>query len=166
MPQDPLGISFAPDSGSQQNSQKPTPVQQAIQTLSLRIPRVVGAGSLAPQGLLTAPGGGGLSGNPNAAAFLEELRRRLFGGGGQFPTASPPITAPSGPKTVDPGSSQPQPGSGQPAMPFPAPTVTPGDDGPKVVDEPPAAPTAAPPLPQPPGLGPGVGPQGPRQRWV
>ena len=81
---DSLGLSFMPggqqDASGSPNGQRPTPVQSAIQTLSLRIPKTVGAASGAPEALLTSPGGSAL-GNPNSAALLEQLRRWLFGGG-------------------------------------------------------------------------------------
>jgi hypothetical protein len=57
---DPLGISFMPgaqDANGNATGQPPSPVQAAIQTLALRIPRTVGAASGAPQALLTSPGG-------------------------------------------------------------------------------------------------------------
>jgi hypothetical protein len=99
---DTFGLSFTP--GQPQNGQQSgqqggqprgnvSPVQQAIQTLSLRIPRVVGAGGLAPQALLTAQGGSAL-GNPNSASVLEEIRRRLFG---PAPTATPGTYTPPNP---------------------------------------------------------------------
>lgn len=78
---DPFGISFAPTSdGAQPNGgARPSPIQQAIQTLSFKIPRVAGASAFTAQPLLTAQGGDALGGNPNSAALLEQIRRMLFG---------------------------------------------------------------------------------------
>src|SRR6185436_9932222 len=73
------------------NKPQPSPVQQAIQTLSLRIPRTVGAASGAPHALLTSGGGSRLGGNPNAASIPAQLRRLVMGGGANLggPSASP-----------------------------------------------------------------------------
>lgn len=170
MPIDPMGISFSPTGDSQQNNaQKPTPVQQAIQTLSLRIPRTVGAASGAPQQLLQGQGGAGLGGNPNAAMTLEALIRRLFGGGAGLPM--PGGGAPGG---GDPGGggAVPSPIVGFPAPPrageqpptpgptFPVPP-SPGGRAPEEPYTPPPAPAA------PPHLGPGVGPpRAPGKGWI
>jgi hypothetical protein len=129
---DPLGVSFMPgQGGQQQNAQKPTPLQTAIQTLSLKIPRVVGAGSGAPQALLQGAGGGGL-GNPNAASVLEAIRRMLFGGGmpgaPQMPTAAPQLpqgrfgTMPM-PRYAEPGGGAPEPSAPAPPSTVPTPRV-------------------------------------------
>jgi hypothetical protein len=91
---DDFGLSFSPlqppafgGPGSNGNNalgnNGPSPVQEAIRILSLRIPRVVGAGALAPLGLLNSLGASGLgtagSANPFAhgtAAWLDFERRR------------------------------------------------------------------------------------------
>lgn len=87
MASDTFGISFAPTdqnaiagrpgggAAGAGNNSGPTPVQSAIQTLSLRIPHVAGAQALAPQPLLDSPGSAALGGNPNSASILEMLRR-------------------------------------------------------------------------------------------
>lgn len=169
MPIDPMGISFSPsgDPSQQQNGQKPTPVQQAIQTLSLRIPRTVGAASGAPQQLLQGQGGAGLGGNPNAAMTLEALIRRLFGGGAGLPMPGGP---PGGDPGGDPGGGGvPSPIVGFPAPPrAPEPTPTPGPTfptptGPRAPEEP----YTPPPPPPPSHLGPGVGPpRAPGKGWI
>lgn len=74
-------------------------VGQAIKTLSLRIPRVVGAGSIAPSQLLNGPGAAGLpqGGNPIIDAILrgvlgnytppQQVAPSALGGGlGAIPT--------------------------------------------------------------------------------
>jgi len=105
---DPLGLSFMPgESGATDpNKPQPSPVQQAIQTLSLRIPRTVGAASGAPQALLTSGGGSMLGGNPNAASILEQLRRLFMGGGanlgGPSASQSPAVGMPGAPMGNEP----------------------------------------------------------------
>lgn len=154
---DPFGVSFSPAGpsrqGQAQSGQKPSPVQQAIQTLSLRIPRVVGAGSVAPQALLSSPGGAAVGGDPNAASLLEAIKRLLFGGGGTAPgtvgtgaplprdggqpspQGTPSWLPPPGPTQPTPGgpTNSPPPGSMVPTGPSQAPPLTPsvipGDNG-------------------------------------
>jgi hypothetical protein len=76
---DTLGISFSPANqpGTQGSGSRPSPVQQAIQTLSLRIPPHAGASAFTPQALLESPGGSALGGTPDA--ILELLKKILFG---------------------------------------------------------------------------------------
>jgi len=121
---DSLGLSFMPGEAgaADPNKPQPTPVQQAIQTLSLRIPRTVGAASGVPQQLLTS-GGGSMLGNPNAAALLEQLRRFFMGGGN--------LGTPGGP--VPPGGAPPM--GGLPGAPIPPGGGAPG--GPPPVRLPP-----------------------------
>jgi hypothetical protein len=151
---DPFGLSFSPadqsgPNGQPTNGQRPSPVQQAIQTLSLRIPRVVGASGLAPTPLLNSQGGSALGGDPNSAALLEQLKRLLFGSPASSPMSSPFPQAPQGDlgqtlsgmfgspggpvsQPPDSGSGEPLPGSGT-GSPLPTgipnPKVLPGGDG-------------------------------------
>lgn len=98
---DPFGLSFSPGAqngpnGQPLNGSKPSPIQQAIQTLSLKIPRSPGASAFTATPLLTSPGGSGF-GNPNSVAALEQLRRMLFGGAdqnGTGVTGSQPVGGP------------------------------------------------------------------------
>jgi len=91
MPGAPLGISFSPfaeqpngASPTGYNPSAPAP-QSAIQLLSLRLPRVVGAAAPAPQALLRSPGSAvfGSAGNnlDQLMALLFGPNRRLPGGG-------------------------------------------------------------------------------------
>lgn len=86
--------------------------QQAVRLLQLRVPeRPAGAGAVAPQGLLQAQGGGGMS-------ALAAIIRALMGGqmmGGRFGGMQPPI-----PRVV-PGLQSPDP-TGRPG-PVPMPDV-------------------------------------------
>jgi len=82
-----IGISFSPGQSDQQQQQgtggSPSgapPLQQALQLLSLRLPRVLGANALAPSALLNASGASGLAGPRDVS--LEQWLARLFGHGG------------------------------------------------------------------------------------
>lgn len=74
-----LGVSFQPgaDNGAQR-----TPVQRAVQLLSLRLPTVIGAQGISPQALLQSQGGAGIGGGMSPDAAME-LLRRLLGSAGQ-----------------------------------------------------------------------------------
>lgn len=121
-----LGISFVPGQGSQQQQQagvEPAgpPLQQALQLLSLRLPRVAGANAILPRPLLNGrPGGSPVPGTPE---WDELMKRLLPGGGGSMPGggAPPPgLTnpgwkyggppAPSEPINPYPGGQYPDPG--------------------------------------------------------
>lgn len=140
-----FGLSFVP--GQSQLDRQPggggggaqprsSPVQQAIQMLSLRLPHVVGAQALAPGPLLQGPGAAGV---PSAGGGgIEALLRLLFGvgpqGGGPIsPTGAPITPGPSGRYEVPP-------------MRVPQPRVTAG-----------LLPTGQS-WPRPPGTGPAYGP--------
>lgn len=184
---DPFGVSFSPaqqgGQGQAQAGPRQSPVQQAIQTLSLRMPRVAGAGSLAPQALLNSPGGANMSGPVDAASMLEQIKRMLFGNQqpGQVGTG-PDLprdnggSAPTPPSPMDPGGRgmpvpgpggftppwQPpqQPGAPPEAPPAPpmAPSVTPGGGDTRDPEQPYQPPPMAPSTPT------YREPSGPRQR--
>jgi hypothetical protein len=122
---DPFGVSFNPAGGQgpsgQPQGQKPSPIQQAIQTLSLKIPKNPGAGAIAPEALLNSQGGGAIGGNSNDAMILEQIRKMLFGTNpGQIGTG--PQMPRSLPDVGVEGGFQPQFGSPQPPqMGAPAP---------------------------------------------
>ena len=132
-----FGINFVPGQDEQQKPQgvgggpQVSPVQQAIRTISLRLPRVGGAqamapGAIAPNALMGAPGGGGLAGMDDMT--LEQLLLRLFGGGPMgMPTGGPGGPPPSRPPPhIIPGGVPPSapPPSGGPSLPtWPAPTI-------------------------------------------
>jgi hypothetical protein len=112
---DPVGITFMPGQDAQalgpQNMGANGPggdLSQAFKILSLRLPRVLGAGALSSPRLLNSPGASGSGMNPHAAVF-EALLRALVGGGspGGFPggTAAGPEPTPYSP----PYSTQPVP---------------------------------------------------------
>lgn len=92
------GLTFSPlaqQGGPNGEGNAAPSVQEAIRTLSYKIPRTVGAASPIPQALLSAPGGAGVSrpgsmgGAPSAGPMgqapgaptlgFEELLRKLFG---------------------------------------------------------------------------------------
>jgi hypothetical protein len=75
------GIGFQP--GQDQNGQGsgPAPLESVVKLLSLRLPSVVGAQGIAPQGLLNAPGMAGQGGGMGETQWLQMLRQLLSGGG-------------------------------------------------------------------------------------
>jgi hypothetical protein len=137
---DPLGVSFSPTGAGGPNAQRPSPVQQAIQTLSLRIPSHAGASAFTPQSLLQAPGGSAFGGGGgNTDALLEMLKKLLFGGGpgqpGGMPGGMPNLTTSGGsfpPPGLTPGATpdgpipdQPTPRTGSGPLPMPVPSKGP-----------------------------------------
>jgi hypothetical protein len=119
-----LGQSFAPlgDPNDPEQSQRPdgNGVQEAIRTMSLRLPRVLGAGAPAPAELLTGLGGAALN-NP-LAALLTQLIGQLSGQqGGGAPTAPTPTTDGLKPKLhyqeTDPTTLPPPAPPGRPRFP-------------------------------------------------
>lgn len=80
-----IGVNFQPGTqDQQQNGQQrtaPQNVQEAIRVLSLRLPKVVGANSVAPQALLGSQGGGA---NPRVDSVVQQILQRMF------PQAAPP----------------------------------------------------------------------------
>lgn len=158
---DPFGLSFMPGAeGKDPNNPQPTPVQQAIQTLSLRIPRVVGAGSIAPGQLLNGAGGFGNGSNPNAAAILEEIRRRLFGGNQSGAPSQPPHGQ------FGPAVPHPPPPGAPPSGGLDTPRIIPGDPPNSPREAGPAdAPYTPPNVPDPMPM-PGPPMRGPRERQL
>lgn len=87
------GVNFQPnDNTTGQARSKPanTGVQEAIQVLSLRLPKVVGARAMAPQALLESPGGNG-----RVDSVVSQVMARMFPTGDAPPTA--PMVPPSSP---------------------------------------------------------------------
>ena len=105
---DNFGIGFMPPAqrvpGQRPGEPALGPAQRAIQTLSLQLPRVLGARSIAPQSLLTPRQGGGGGLDPESAVLQTVLR-----------TMAPSLPSPA----------QPSPGAtsvvGMPPMPQMAP---------------------------------------------
>lgn len=120
-----FGVSFVPGGQGDPGKSMPEgqaggapPLQQAIQLLSLRLPRVVGANGLAPGPLLNAPGGMGGTGNP----LLEALLRLAGMSGGSLPQQGTPMAAPqsfggASPTRIIPGEGDRRPGT--PLLPPP-----------------------------------------------
>jgi len=104
MAQDTFGVSFDPSRvQDDKNGKTPTPIQDAVRVLSLRVPSNVGPTSIAPGELLGSQAGTG----------IEDLLRRLFadGGMGPLPTNTPPPTP-----SVTPGMTA---GASVPSIPTP-----------------------------------------------
>lgn len=82
-----FGVSFNPGASDgkqpqQQGGPSQTPIQDAIKTLSLRIPQFRGPG-IAPQPLLNATGGSGMMGQGSMPGGLQQILAQLFGNQGQ-----------------------------------------------------------------------------------
>src|SRR3990167_9613316 len=75
-----LGISFAPSVRERRQQDVGSPLQRAIQVLSLRLPRFVGSRAPIPQGLLAAGGGGSGLGNSVVQSVLASLAGPQAGG--------------------------------------------------------------------------------------
>lgn len=156
-----IGVSFVPAAGkdSRQVDAQDSAVQQAIQVLSLRLPRVVGAQGLAPSTLLNAAGGAALTGaGGNVDRIVDQIINRIMPEGAQ-PGPVPTVPTPR----VVPGGQPGQPG--QPPTPgVPMPPRMPGMPAPmpgQVPDPQPAGPPGAQPVPAPrvvPGIQPPVVP--------
>jgi hypothetical protein len=145
------GVSFQPGQPGSQGTTKPrtapgnTGVQEAIKVLSLRLPRVVGAQSIAPAPLLNSQGSGG---NPRVDSVVNQVLSRMLPTEGSAPSPAAPMVPPSDPMSAGPSSMSPaaptfngipshtplstfmQPQEAAPSMgDVPrAPRITPGDD--------------------------------------
>ena len=165
------GVSFQPSdpnaTGAQKSPQQS--LQEAIQVLSLRLPKTVGARAVAPGELLNAQGSGG---NPRVDSVVNQVMSRMFptgnapGGapvlGGQMPgtsgtmPVSPPVrydgNAPRPPGQTPLSSWMPQPSGGTPKITFeqPGQSPTPGTPTPPGTMMPNE--WASPPPPPPPGF--------------
>lgn len=121
-----FGYSFMPGQNGDQAQQRPQAgggPQSAIQMLSLRLPRVLGAQAMAPGALLNSQGGGGMP-DPMLQAIL-----RLAGMAGNRGTMAP--QAGIGPEQMMPFQPpQQQAGFGDQSAPGPmTPRVIPGEEG-------------------------------------
>lgn len=102
----PLGQSFSPTAATDDERKKPNPAQQAIQVLSMRLPRVKGARAISPL-LGERPGGGG---NTADLAVLQSVLQSATGGSAE---AGPfgALGATSMPGSFSDGTSAPFSGS-------------------------------------------------------
>src|SRR3990167_3121185 len=93
----PYGFSFLPngDGAYRKPQSGGSPLQQAIQVLSLRVPRVVGSTPLAPLSLLTSPGGADIP-----EGLLRRMEQSLSGA--NAPT-QPPVASLGAPPPPRPG---------------------------------------------------------------
>jgi predicted component of type VI protein secretion system len=100
----PLGSSFAPIAANDEETKRLPPAQQAIQVLSMRIPRVRGARSISP--LVGEPGSAArrqIGGFSPESAVLQTLMQTLA-----------PAAAPSAPMGSLPGAASPSLGARNP----------------------------------------------------
>lgn len=135
-----VGLSFSPltnQGGAMGQRPAQTPVQDAIRTLSYRVPKDVGSASPIPPELLAALGGAGIGGVPGTegdpSMGFEEIIRKIFGmtpGAMTPPRIFPGLRDPgAGGAPIAPAPTEPAPieptlrGPGAP-MPVPAPGPT------------------------------------------
>lgn len=124
-----LGQTFAPlgDPTQQRPGGGPgsptSAVGQAIQTLSLRYPRVQGAAAIAPNALLTSPGSAGLP-QQGINPVLDAILRGILGNYSPARQVAP--SAPGGMMGGITMQSAPSAMGGQPSVTLPTPRVTPG----------------------------------------
>lgn len=120
-----FGLSFAPFSGGPGvNNQNPdlSPIQEAVQILSLRRPTLTGT-SPVPNALYNGPG---LQGGPDLSALLQTILG--LAGGAYHQPRLPRETLPGGPAGgVPPVSTPPMPA---PPMSLPGPHIDPNQGGP------------------------------------
>lgn len=159
------GVSFAPTRdnaalGPRQGQL--TGVPQAVQVLSLALPRVVGARPVAPPDLLTAKGGEGI--DPIASAIQTMLRTMR----GQPPLGQPGSLpgGTAGPNIPDVPTPRPGPGQGggREGSPFQTPGPDPMPSGPFNPGKPRIVPIEPGEGPAGGGWTPGAGPYFPRPR--
>ncbi len=140
-----IGVSFVPSTpnqtGTSGSNAAVTPLQQAIQFLSLRLPKILGQGAIAPAATMTAAGGAGL---PADAGGVEAFLRNLIQQAGQSgrpgstaPTmaaALPSNYAPTTPAVPGATPTAPTPAIPPPEPPpsIPAPRIIPGGKTPEV----------------------------------
>lgn len=120
-----LGQSFLPGGNDDRMRQDQAgagpsnPIQEAIKVLSLKLPRVVGAGAPAPQELLTGLGGAGVQ-NP-----IAQILQQMFGQG------SPQAAGGAMGGESGAGMPAPPPSGGKPRIDIiPAPSLPGGTAGP------------------------------------
>jgi hypothetical protein len=140
-----IGQSFAPlgdpnDLTAQgQNGGSVNPVQEAIKTLSLRMPRTLGAGAPVSRELLTGLGGASMN-NPLSAILLQLLKQAGMG----QPAGAPPMSAPSsmgGGGPMAPMGAPSMPGAPQaPSGPVTRPKFTYQENDPSTMPAPPPPP--------------------------
>lgn len=81
-----IGVNFQPGAAGgsgQRRDGNQAGVQEAIKILSLRLPKVVGAQGIAPQALLSSPGGGG---DPRVDSIVNQVWSKFFPTGAQDST--------------------------------------------------------------------------------
>lgn len=144
----PLGITFSPSGAAGRQGQgetgRTTPIQRAIQTLSLRLPEVISGRSLAPAPLLR----GGAIPDQRVSAVLASLLQQMAANPQADSSPALQVPAPVAAAQVSP-LAPPTPTVAPPtALPQPAvpPPVSPQTVSPPPVSPPPvAAPTFTPP---------------------
>jgi hypothetical protein len=94
MPSNPIGVTFIPSADNQAMGPQRGALEgpsgnlgQAFKILNLHLPRVLGQGAPAPEGLLRSQGSAGVAGggDPYAAVFAALLKAMAGGAGGTLP---------------------------------------------------------------------------------
>jgi hypothetical protein len=94
MPSNPIGVTFIPSADNQAMGPQRGALEgpsgnlgQAFKILNLHLPRVLGQGAPAPEGLLRSRGAEGIAGggDPYAAVFAALLKAMAGGAGGTLP---------------------------------------------------------------------------------
>jgi hypothetical protein len=88
----PLGQSFAPMGSADEEIKKPTPAQQAIQVLSMRLPRVRGAKFSPLMGESRSPASSQAGGMSPDSAIFQALMKTLSGGSSMPQGAMPSMS--------------------------------------------------------------------------
>jgi hypothetical protein len=135
MPSNPIGVTFIPSADNQAMGPQRGALEgpsgnlgQAFKILNLHLPRVLGQGAPAPEGLLRSQGSAGVAGggDPYAAVFAALLKAMAGGAGGTLPGGSAGTYGlPNMPRAgapADPYGTLPKPragfGEGNPAPPI------------------------------------------------
>lgn len=149
----PLGQSFAPIGAADEDTKKPNPAQQAIQVLSMRMPRVRGARAISPlAGDARSAAASQVGGFSPESAVLQTLMRTLAPSApmGAMPDAGNPMAAAMaalGGGMAAPAAPVITPGIADPNRPLPP--IVPGSPAPEA-----ASPREMPERPQPPAYDP------------
>ena len=117
-----FGTNFSPTAANQRERTGPGganngtrgKLQEAIKVLSLRLPKVLGAQSLAPGPLLTGPGSGGVNPDKALAMNLQQQMPAPLAAQGPAPVYTPPPMS-AGPSAPPPAAPVYQPPSPSPA---------------------------------------------------
>jgi hypothetical protein len=122
----PLGQSFAPIGAADEETKKMNPAQQAIQVLSMRIPRVRGARTISPLiGESRSAAASQVGGFSPESAVLQTLMQTI-GAGASLPTGTMPGGGMGGAMSALGGGMPPSPQAPNAPPSFEPPVIVPG----------------------------------------